>query len=127
MWQELGLSHADAGRDAAAIEWLERVLDFLVARQRVEPSPEGTVRLAQLHEKQGNATRALDLYSLLTQGSDVANLCVYHLEAARLLQQLELGDEARRMLARATELAPADDAALRERIAARLAELTKPA
>jgi tetratricopeptide (TPR) repeat protein len=123
LWQELGLSHADAGRDAKAIEWLERVLDFLVAKQRVEPAPEGTLRLAQLHEKQGNLGRALDLYSLLASGSDLQNLCRYHLEAERMFRELGMPNDARRMLTRAIELAEDGDPALRERIAAALAQL----
>jgi tetratricopeptide (TPR) repeat protein len=126
LWQELGLAHADAGRDAKAIEWLERVLDFLVAKQKVEPSPDATVCLAQLYKKHGNSARALDLFSLLASGSDLPNLCAYHLESARLLRELGMPDEARRMLTRASELASPTDEAVQTRIATALAELAAP-
>ncbi len=124
LWQELGLAHADAGQDERAVSWLERVIDFLVGRQHVEPAPEGAVRLAQLYEQQGKPARALDLYSILARGSDLPNLCSYHSEAARLMTDLGLAREARRMLQRASELA-GGDAELKSSIEARLAALAE--
>jgi tetratricopeptide (TPR) repeat protein len=109
LWQELGLALADAGRDAEAIAWLERIVSLLAAQQHTDLPPEGALRLAQLYERAGNTARALDLYSLLARGSDRANLHVYHEEAARLMRGLGLANEARRMLHRARELAPQDE------------------
>jgi hypothetical protein len=72
--------------------------------------PEGTLRLAALYEKSERPARALDLYTLLADGSDRQNAFAYELEAARLMQSLGLSAEARRMLQRAREDAPADEA-----------------
>lgn len=124
LWQELGLTLADAGKDAPAIEWLERMVELLVAQQHTDLPPEGGVRLAQLHERAGNLPRALDLYSLLAHGSDRANLHAYHEQAARLLRALDMQDEARRMLVRARELVPEGDAESGARIEAALQALT---
>jgi len=113
----LGAQHAalfgqtafDAGDDARATEWLERVVAHFASRQHTDLPPEGTLRLARLYEKRPDgAARALDLYSILAQGSDQPNLPLYHLEAARLMKGLDLKVEARRMLQRARELAPSD-------------------
>lgn len=108
--QELGLAHADAGHVDQAVDLLEDVVAWFVARHHLDLPPESAVRLAALHEQRGNAGRALDLYTLLTGGSDVAGHFRYHREAARLLEQLEHRVEARRMLQRALELAPQDEA-----------------
>ena len=123
LWQELGLTLADAGRDAQAIEWLERMVSLLVAQHHTDLPPEGAVRLAQLHERAGNAARALDLYSMLARGSDRPNLHVYYEQAARLLTTLELPEEARRMLVRARELAPESDPEAHARVSAALEAL----
>jgi tetratricopeptide (TPR) repeat protein len=80
---------------------------------------EGTARLAELHERAGRSSRALDLYSLLAHGSDVAKLYHYHEQAARLLIASNMPQEARRMLVRALELAP-DDPEVKSRIQASL-------
>jgi len=122
LWQELGLAFADAGRDAEAIAWLERLVSLLAAQKQTDLPPEGALRLAELLERAGNRARALDLYSLLARGSDRANLHVYHEQAARLMRGLGLATEARRMLHRARELAP-DDEATQTRITQALAEL----
>jgi tetratricopeptide (TPR) repeat protein len=122
LWQELGLAYADAGKDPEAIEQLERMVDFLTRRNQRDLPPEGTRRLAVLYERSGRPARALDLYTLLAEGSDLANLLDYQLEAARLLKQLGLGSEARRMLQRALELAAADPTQ-KARIDAALAQL----
>ncbi|MET0386639.1 MAG: tetratricopeptide repeat protein [Polyangiales bacterium] len=109
-WQELGLSFADAGRDAQAIEWLERVVALLASQKQTDLPPESAVRLAELYERSGRAARALDLYALLARGSDRANLHLYHEQTARLMTTLGMTEDAHRMLLRARELAPNDDA-----------------
>lgn len=124
LWQALGLAQADAGHDDRAVEQLERVIDFLVAQRHVEPPPEGTLRLAQLYERKGKPARALDLYSLLARGSDTANLCDYHVHAARLMNALGLDRDARSMLQRAIELA-GDDVELAASLKARLPPLER--
>jgi tetratricopeptide (TPR) repeat protein len=119
LWQELGLTYADQGNDAEAVKWLERVIELLSSQRLTDMPAEGTARLAELHERAGRTTRALDLYSLLARGSDVAKLYYYHEQAARLLQSMNLPQDARRMLVRALELAP-DDAETKARLHAAL-------
>lgn len=118
LWQELGLALMDAGRDAKAIEWLERVVSLYSNQHHADLPPETAVALATLYERSDRAARALDLYSLLARGSDRPNLHDYHEQAARLMLSLGLHDDARRMLLRARELAP--DEAAQQRIAAAL-------
>jgi tetratricopeptide (TPR) repeat protein len=120
--QELGLAHAAAGHVDQAVELLEEVVAWFVARQHLDLPAEAATRLAALHEQRGNPGRALDLYSLLTDGSDVGGHFRYHREAARLLEQLGHRGEARRMLQRALELAP-EDPALRAEVAAKIEAL----
>jgi tetratricopeptide (TPR) repeat protein len=120
LWLELGLAYADAGRDELAITQLERVIDFLTRRNQRDLPPEGTLRLAALYEKSERPARALDLYTLLADGSDRQNAFAYELEAARLMQSLGLSAEARRMLQRAREDAPAD-----ETVRAKVEEIAK--
>ena len=120
--QELGLAHAGAGHVDQAVELLEDVVAYFVARQQLDLPPESARRLAALHEQRGNLGRALDLLTLLADGSDVAGHFAYHREAARLLEQLGHRAEARRMLQRALELAP-DDAALRTELTAKIEAL----
>jgi tetratricopeptide (TPR) repeat protein len=119
---ELGLAHADVGATGTAVELLEDVVSYFVGRQHLDLPPECAVRLAQLHEQAGNASRALDLYRLLAGGSDLPALHLYHREAARLMLGLNLRSDAKRMLQRALEVAP-DDPAVREDLTKRLAEL----
>lgn len=119
---ELGLVHADLGNDSQAIELLEEVVSYFTARQHLDLPPAGAVRLAQLHEKDGSLARALDLYHLLSQGSDTANLCEYHRQAARLLVALDRRDDARRMLEQAVVIA-SEDAEIRAAIDKDLAQL----
>jgi tetratricopeptide (TPR) repeat protein len=118
-WQELGLTYADQGNDADAIKWLERVLERFASQRLTDMPPEGTLKLAELHERAGRNTRALDLYSLLARGSDLPRLFYYHEQAARLLAASNLQQEARRMLVRALELAP-DNAEINARLQAAL-------
>jgi tetratricopeptide (TPR) repeat protein len=120
LWLELGLAYADAGRDDEAITQLERVIDFLTRRNQRELPGEGVLRLAMLYEKSGRPARALDLYTLLANTPDRASAVTYALEATRLMQSLGLAAEARRMLQRAREDAPADEA-----VRQRLEELAK--
>jgi tetratricopeptide (TPR) repeat protein len=119
LWQELGLTLAEQGKDAEAIKWLERMVELLSSQKLTDMPPEGTAKLAELHERAGRNTRALDLYSLLAHGSDVPRLFHYHEQAARLLLASNMVQDARRMLLRALELAP-DDAAVKARIQASL-------
>jgi tetratricopeptide (TPR) repeat protein len=115
LWLELGLALADAGRDEPAIVQLERVIDYLTRRNQRDLPVEGMLRLAALYEKSERPARALDLYTLLADGSDRHDAFAYELEAARLMQALGLSAEARRMLQRAREDAPADEA-VRKRV-----------
>ena len=109
IWHELGLCHADVGQSAEAIDWLEQVVSYFTTRQHFDLPPEGTLRLAQLHESSGNVARAADLLRLLCQGSDRINLFAYHLEATRLLCELSAKEDAQRMLSRAMELVPSEE------------------
>lgn len=101
---ELGLAYAAAGDGPRAIRLLEGVLETLLAGGQRDLPPLAAVALAELHEKAGNPTRAADLYRALAGGSDHANHLRYHEEAARLLDVLELTDEAARMRERAAGL-----------------------
>lgn len=121
---ELGLAHAALGQDEQAIDALEGAISYVTQRHGLDLPPEGAVPLAELHEKRGNRARALDLYNLLANGSDVANHFVYYRNAARLLRELDQPVEARRMLQRASELAPPDPE-LRASLANELAELAQ--
>jgi tetratricopeptide (TPR) repeat protein len=119
---ELGLAHAALGHDAVATELLEEVVGTLTARQHLDLPPECAIALAQLHERSGNKPRALDLYNLLSHGSDVSNHFAYHRKAASLMAELGHARDARRMLQRALELAP-EDPAVRAEVEAELAKL----
>jgi len=119
---ELGLAHADQGDQGEAIELLEEVVSYFVARQHLDLPPECAVRLAELHEQAGNPARALDLFNLLAAGSDLPRLFSYHKEAARLLLSLGHPSDARRMLQRALELAP-EQPEVSEELSKTLAEL----
>jgi tetratricopeptide (TPR) repeat protein len=119
---ELGLAHADLGHDNVAGELLEEVIAYFTKRQQMDFPPEPALRLALLHEKTGNQARALDLYHLLAQGSDVLNHCAYYRQAARLMLALGHISDARRMLQRASEVAP-DVPEIRAEIAAELDKL----
>lgn len=111
-WQvleELGLAYADAERDDEAVATLERVITFFTDRKLVDFPIRTTRTLAELHEDQGKLERAADLHASLARGSDRANHAEYHREAGRLLGELGLRDEARRMLKRAIALASEDE------------------
>jgi tetratricopeptide (TPR) repeat protein len=120
--QEYALAHRDAGHDEEAERLLEQLVETQVKQGRLDLPPEGTAALAALHEKRGNLQRAADLWRSLSRGSDRVNHLRYHREAARLLEALDLRDEARRMYQRAAELADGDTVAARD-IAERLAGL----
>ncbi|MAC24878.1 MAG: hypothetical protein CMN31_12480 [Sandaracinus sp.] len=117
--QELGLAYREAGRGEEAIGELEAVVSYLTERKHLDYPPETVVPLAELHESHGKKERAADLYATLTRGSDTANHARYHGEAGRLLAELGLKDEARRMLKRGVALAEDDDA-LRSELEERL-------
>ena len=101
---ELGLAYAEAGDDARAIRLLESVVSTLVESGNRDLPPLAAVALARLQERAGNVARAADLFRTLADGSDRANHALYHEEAARLLDVLELTDEAQRMRERAAAL-----------------------
>jgi tetratricopeptide (TPR) repeat protein len=103
---EQGLAQAENGADAAAIERLEKAVSMLTAQQHRDLPPELATKLAELQERAGNKGRALDLFALLAEGSDVANRMTYHRQMGRLFTELGHGTEARRALQRALELAP---------------------
>ena len=116
--EELGLASRDAGKPKEAVKFLEQVIEFFTSRQVLDYPPSTATTLAELYEAEGRVDRAADLYRALSAGSDRANHARYHYEAGRLLQQLELDDEARRMLTRAEALLSDEDSELREKIAA---------
>lgn len=120
--QELGLAKMDAGREQEAIDLFERVVHFFVSRSRVDLPRATALALAKLHEKGGRLDRAADLYRALANGSDRANHLEYHREAGRVLAELGLLSEARRMLTRAAALAEDKPEALAE-IEAKIADL----
>ncbi len=103
---EIGLARAAAGQTAPAIAALEEVLKLLGASGNTDFPPPAVIALAKLHEQTGNLTRAADLYRVLCEGSDEEHHASYHREAARLLEQLGLAEEAAHMLRRAEALAP---------------------
>jgi tetratricopeptide (TPR) repeat protein len=107
--QELGLAHNDLGQDDDAVRVLESVISILTARQHLDFPPLTAVTLAKLHEKAGRIERAADLYAALTRGEDRENHLGYHLEAGRLLTEMGLPKEARRMFERASALAPDEE------------------
>jgi tetratricopeptide (TPR) repeat protein len=118
--EELGLASDDAGKPNEARKFLEQVIEFFTGRQVMDFPPSTAIALAELYESEGRLDRAADLYRALSQGSDRDRHAEYHYEAGRLLHQLELDDEARRMLTRAAALAGEQDSELREKIAALL-------
>lgn len=125
--EELGVAKMEAGEDEDAATYLDRVIAFFVQIRRLDNRkldlpPATAVARAKLYEKEGAPEKAADLYRGLATGSDHANHLTYHREAARLLLELGLEEEARRMLTRALALAE-DDAEARAAIEAQLAEL----
>lgn len=126
-FEELGLAKMASGEDDEAAAWLDRVIAFFVQIRRpdapqVEFPPATAVARAKLHEKAGELEKAADLFRGLARGSDHENHLAYHREAARLLIELDLNDEARRMLTRALALAE-NDAEARAAIEAQIADL----
>ncbi len=105
VYLEIALAKRDAGRTTEAIETLEHIIRFFLARSQTDLPAVVAAPLAAMHERAGNLGRAADLYSTLARGSDHENHVVYHREAGRLLKELGLRQEARRMLTRASALA----------------------
>jgi tetratricopeptide (TPR) repeat protein len=118
--EELGLASELAGKADKARSFLEQVVEFFTNHQITDFPPTTATTLARLYETDGRLDRAADLYRALSQGSDRDRHALYHYEAGRLLQALDLGDEARRMLTRAEALSSEDDPELYEKIAALL-------
>ncbi|NOY93913.1 MAG: tetratricopeptide repeat protein [Deltaproteobacteria bacterium] len=119
---ELGLALRDAEQPAEAIARLEEVVDLFSQRGVLDFPADAVIPLAELQEARGKLDRAADLWASLASGSrhDLKAHC--HREAGRLLAELGLMDEARRMLTRAGALAE-DDAELTADIQERLAAL----
>lgn len=107
--QELGLAYAAAERPEDAIRTLEQVITFMTENKQMDFPIRTTVALAELHEEVGQPQRAADLWAALTRGSDRENHARYHAEAGRVLADLDLTEEARRMLKRAVALAEDDE------------------
>ncbi len=124
--EELGLAYVAADEPGKAGEVLDQVIAFFVSLRRPDRPLDLPVRAAvaraELFEAAGRLEKAADLYRTLSGGSDVESHLHYHREAARLLLELELDDEARRMLTRALALAEGDEEASAA-IEAQLAEL----
>lgn len=124
--EQLGLVYAAAEEDEKAAATLDQVISFFVSLRRhdraLDYPPATAVARAKLFEEEGRLEKAADLYRTLASGSDTANHLDYHREAARLLLELELDDEARRMLTRALALAEGDDEVHAE-LEAQLSEL----
>jgi len=102
---ELALALRDAGRKEEAVDTLQRIVRYFVRPAQLERPGQVARPPPMLLEERGNLARAADLYSTLARGSDKANHVVYHREAGRLLKELGLRQEARRMLTRASALA----------------------
>jgi tetratricopeptide (TPR) repeat protein len=125
-FEELGLAWADAEEPEKAAVHLDRVIAFFVGLRRhdrpLDFPPATAVARAKLYEAEGRLDKAADLYRSLAHGSDRENHLTYHREAGRLLTELELHEEARRMLTRALALAE-DDEEARADLEARLEAL----
>lgn len=121
-FEELALARIAAGDEEAAAQDLDRVLAQFVQLRRLDFPPVTAVARAKLHENAGELEKAADLYRGLANGSDRENHLTYHREAARLLLELGLDEEARRMLTRALALAESDPSAAAD-IEAKLASL----
>jgi tetratricopeptide (TPR) repeat protein len=104
-FEELGLAHLSAQGEEKAAEYLDRVLAQHVQLRRLDFPPATAVARAKIYESTGELHKAADLFRGLAAGSDRDNHLAYYREAARLLLELELADDARRMLTRALALA----------------------
>lgn len=124
--EQLGLAYAEADRPAEAAATLDRIIALFVSLRRpdrpLDYPPAAAVARAKIYEDEGRLEKAADIYRTLSSGTDTANHLTYHREAARLLLELELEEEARRMLTRALALAE-DDEEARAEIEEQLAEL----
>ncbi len=123
-FEELGLARVAAGQDEEAANDFDRVIAQFVQLRRLDFPPATAVARAKLHEAAGEPEKAADLYRGLANGSDRDNHLAYHREAARVLIELGLDEEARRMLTRALALAESDASAAAT-IEAQLAELER--
>jgi len=118
--EELGLASEQAGKPKEAESFFEQVFVFFTSRQVMDFPPTTAMALAKLYENDGRIDRAADMYRALSKGSDGANHAMYHFEAGRLLRELDLEEEAHRMLTRAEALLADGDTELRAKIAALL-------
>jgi len=124
-WQimtELGLALRGAEKPAEAATVLEEVIDLFSQRGLKEFPADTVIALAEIQEGQGKLERAADLWATLAQGTRQELRAQASREAGRLLAELGLTDEARRMLTRAGALAE-DDEALAADVAERLEAL----
>ena len=108
--EELGVALVDAGKDEQAIAVLESSVEFLTSQKITNFPVRTATALARRHAKAGNLERAADLGRVRPEGTDRQNHLVYHREAGRVLAELGLVSEARRMLERAAALAEDDEA-----------------
>ena len=118
--EEIGLASELVGKTDDAQSFLEQVIEFFTNHQIMDFPPSTATTLAKLYEDRGRLDRAADMYRALSQGSDRDRHALYHYEAGRLLHDLGLTDEARRMLTRAEALTSEQDAELSRQIAALL-------
>ena len=118
--EELGLASELAGKPGDSRSFLNQVVEFFTHHPITDFPPTTATTLAKLYETEGRLDRAADLYRALSQGSDRDRHALYHYEAGRLLQALDLQDEARRMLTRAEALLGEGEAELGEKITALL-------
>ncbi|MCA9609664.1 MAG: tetratricopeptide repeat protein [Myxococcales bacterium] len=121
----LGLAHLEAENEDAAAVYLDRVITFFVSLRRhdrpLDYPPQTALARAKIHEDRGELNKAADIFRTLSMGTDTDNHLTYHREAARLLLELGLEDEARRMLTRALALCEDDPevhAEIEEQVAA---------
>jgi tetratricopeptide (TPR) repeat protein len=118
---EIALCRAALGEEDMAIALFEEVLAHFRTRGRMEVPEDAAVPLAAIYEKRGRLDRAADLTRVLAEHGPMSRRAAYGLVAARLVTELGLPDEARRLLRRAR--AATEDPVLREKAEAALKAL----
>lgn len=118
---EMAHCRAALAHEEPAIALFEEVLAHFRTRGRLEMPEDAAVPLADLYEKRGRLDRAADLMCVLAEHGPRRRRSLYGIAAARLVNELGLVDEARRLLRRAK--AAAEDPELRGEAERRLAAL----